>query len=364
MHHQVRHLAAANRAGDLSAVTGLATLARQLTPGTDGGDAARVALLNALGTTEPDVRRAALRGLRRLADPTTAGAVVAALGDPVPGVRLAAVHALDTMPAEVAAPELVRLLSDDSLTSDVIDTLGTLVERQPAARDRVTAAAVALVGGEAPEHGVRLLRRLRAAGAAELMLTLVHDERPSVRHAAARALRSLAPDRVDVALALLDSEPDCCGLLATGWLADRGGPEHVPVLAARLADPDPWVLYHAVRGLGRIGDPAALGHLRVLLAADPPSEVWCRVATHLCQRPEPADLRFAVPALAHRHKNVRIVAVCLAAEVVAAHGPPADTAELARLLPDLRAELSRLSPVLERALTRLADAVPSTEPDG
>ena len=224
-------------------------------------------LLALLARAEPShrVRSTAYAALGRLADPRALpvlgrclreevreeirGECVAALGglgsagslglvidafrsDPHPLVRDRAIDAL----GRFARPESVALLA------------GLLAAEDPSRRRR----AVAALGRTGMREAVPpLLARLREAGATA--------ERAAIVEALAR-LRD--PSALDALLAELDRVRDeALRVRITVALGAIRAPSAYDALVRMLRDPLPAVRFHAVRGLGELGEPAAAGDL-------------------------------------------------------------------------------------------------------
>ena len=166
-------------------------------------------LLGALAGDDPDLRLAALHGLRWMPQPAAAVPVVArALDSPSEPLRRAALETLVHFgPAAAAAkPGILRLLTDPnpSLRADA-------------------AAALARIAPESPE-------------AADAMLSLIRSENPAHRRRALETLSSTptpGPELIDGVIALLDDPDNDVRLPAVAAL-ERLGPAGRPA-AARLA---------------------------------------------------------------------------------------------------------------------------------
>jgi len=262
-----------------------------------------VQLLAQLPGADEAARLRLVRGLGRLRDPDTASDLLVFRDDPSPAVQRMAATALGWVPG--AAPQLRVWLDEvppatSSLgRADPQAALRALLVRglghQGTARDLDTlrralgepwptgaAAAhalgrLALRGTPGAEEAVSdLVHRLRAAdsrvseaaafalgrvgleGASELHVQRVAEEvtggaTPEARAWALKACwPQLQPDqRVDVFLAAATST----SRLVKATAFERVGPGDIDgvVLAAWLADPDPWVRAAAVAALGRVG---------------------------------------------------------------------------------------------------------------
>ena len=198
-------------------------------------------LLEQLDSNDPDVRREAVRGLRKASTPEAERALVSCLKDHSRGVREAAGEALAEVGSSVAIDALVRYLHSDSpgLRNGAIEVL------------------------------IRLGRK-----AFGRVVELIRDPDPDIRKFAADILGAgRLPEGVPVLIRLLgDPDPNVqqASVEALGTVGDRTAVPHILNL---LTVPGPhW--YHSVEALGRIGDPTAVPVLLTCLeTADPVSAV-------------------------------------------------------------------------------------------
>lgn len=197
----------------------------------------------------PAVRAAAVGAFSHLADETSTAQALPYLHDPDPGVRQAAITGL----LRSGGLEAVVLAGQQLLH---------LVEAPaPAAR----ALAAQIIG----ELGVRNFYQPIAA--------LLQDADPEVRRAAITAAGRLANERLLApVLALL---PDLTVREEVVRALTGFGDPALPALAAclRRADSLPLALA-ALLVMGRIGSPAAIGHLTALLTATPAADLRLRRA--------------------------------------------------------------------------------------
>lgn len=217
-------------------------------------------LVGILDDEDPEVRAAALRGLAK-ADAAPAILEVAdRLEDPDPEVRLQAVNAIRELagfPRGLLAR--IRPLLDDDHPAVRARAAGVILGIGP--DPGAEAELVAMVRGQEVEARLLALDTLSGvgfSGAFDLAAEALKDPRPSIRHAAARAIRRADPHR-------------CLG----------------PLIQA-LGDEDRYVREGVAEGIGRIGAPAldptlnalsdptledgallALEHLPVSQAAEP-----------------------------------------------------------------------------------------------
>ena len=204
------------------------------------GEARGVApLLALLGRAEPShrVRSTAYAALGGTGSPESLDLVIGAFeSDPHPMVRDRAIDAL----GRFARPESVALLA------------GLLAGDDPSRRRR----AIAALGRTGMREAVApLLARLGEAGATA--------ERAAIVEALGR-LRD--PSALDALLAELDGMRDemrdeALRIRITIALGAIRAPSAYDALVRMLRDPLPAVRFHAVRGLGELGEPAAAGDL-------------------------------------------------------------------------------------------------------
>lgn len=224
----------------------------------------RGSLLAALDDPEPVVVAAALRGLRRLAEPDDAARILEHVRDDDDDVRTAAAEAVRNL-AERDGGRVSSLLAEV-----VID-----------------AESAALASLLATIRGTRALPQLRAG---------CNSDSPDVRRACVAALGSLGDPSAlpDVTLALSDEDAVVreTAALAHGYLGGApktlvqllgsesssdvkvaalraialdGGPEEIEPVAALLADSVTSVLVEALRTLSRLDDPDLGSRLPALL---------------------------------------------------------------------------------------------------
>jgi HEAT repeat protein len=215
---------------DVGIVADVAASLREL--GDDG--AVGVAVAGLAAASWFDRQKAAL-ALRELRAPAARAALEDALADLAPPVRRVALEALLRLPSE---PETVRVCAE------------RLADADPSVR----ATAVAAVAGLDPR-------------AAATLRTVVTDQHPSVRRAAAAAARVLDADSVRVLLADRDTEVRVAALEA---LARNPRPELTPALLEALADESWHVRRAAADALGASEDSGVAPKLRHALVDPQP----------------------------------------------------------------------------------------------
>ena len=210
-------------------------------------------LVAALGDPEPEVRQMAAFGLGLIGDTATAGALVAALDDPMPIVQGRAAEALGRIGAVDRAPAIAAMVRRHFSATFQLDP-----------EDQTYPLA-------APVEAFRLgLYALAELGAYEPLAAVVlqPDGQPIVWWwPVAYALQRTGDPRAAVALTTLAGVQGSVGVaFAARGLGALGDPAAIEPLAA-LLDPDRRdgpVMAAAARALGRIDDPRAAEALRRL----------------------------------------------------------------------------------------------------
>ncbi len=201
-----------------------------------GSSSAVEPLKAALSDSNAEVRRAAVRALGRLRDPSALPALAALIG------------ADREMPGE---PVSQALLGYGEAAAPVL---------------------LGLARGPGRGRALRLLGRLRILAAAPLIAeALAHDPDAAVRADAARAAADLGhPDAAARLRSALSDESAAVRAQAARALGAVGDPESAPHLEAALDDSDWWTRAYAAQALTRLGEPG-LEHLRrVAAGADGP----------------------------------------------------------------------------------------------
>ena len=216
------------------------------------------ALHDALRATEPAARVAALPVVTSRRE---APEVRDLLGDDDPEVRARACDALARIGDTTAVPALFALLGDPQVrvahaAAAAIQSLGT----------RVTAAlAVTAVRTGAPgvrRQALRIIGYLGCEGAFDAVRAATDDPDRRIAELAVTALGALDDPRVDPALAELGRRTDASlRAAAMRAVAMRSSAPAIEMLERGLGDDAAWVRYYACQGLGRIGDPRAVGAL-------------------------------------------------------------------------------------------------------
>jgi HEAT repeat protein len=286
-----------DRLGDIWWYPGLARAAQALGDLADPRAATALAGFVRDAQMSLDVRRAAVTALGRITDPSVIEPLVEALGDSDDITAQTAAEALGRR--HDALPHLLRallafhgatrggacyalsFLHDSSATDQLARILA--VDPDPVVR---RAAATALGRIERPESSKALLGCLAdaevghaaASALARLsvppireLVALLDEGVPAQRRVAAIALGQLAAfDVVDALLnALHDDDPDVRAAIIDALGRQRSGRALQPLLAVLGDEEERGALRaRAVRALGAIGDPAAVGALLDALSDD------------------------------------------------------------------------------------------------
>lgn len=231
------------------------------------------------------------------------------LADPDPSVRAAAVAALgETVPAG-AGPALAARLGDaaPAVRAAAAGALRELVEVLPGGPELEAGLRAALA---VPDPAVRsaALEALRALrlGDAELYAASLADADPEVRIHAVRGL--VAVDAVPaLATAAADPAREVRVAVAKG-LASVHAPAPAP-LDPLLADPDPLVRGAALAALARTGCPGGYAAAAVAALADPSWQVRAGAAAALSAAAPGTAVPALAEALADANADVRKAAV-------------------------------------------------------
>lgn len=272
------------------------------------GGRATAALIDALSHTDPEVRRVAAGAIAPLPDARAREALAAACGDTDAEVRRLAVASLDPKATDrlrvaLADPEAaVR----EAAAAGLLRT-GTVPVLRPLAdaiaglsRDTASAVLQAVCKknvSELPRPERREILqgiiRLLGEGATDLMLTALRDGPPLVRMQLAEDVEILGADRAvgPLVAALADPEEN-----VRWWAAQTLGrlrdPRAVDGLVTALSDPKGIVALSAASALGDIRDPRAVEPLIAVLR-DEQHPARNSAATVLGEMGDPR----AVPAL-------------------------------------------------------------------
>ena len=352
------------------------------------GDAGSAPLLRDLLARDPEeeVRAAAAGSLGELADPPTVHALREALSDRSHAVRAAAAAALDALgwrsesdderathlvataqwPAlarlgAVAVPWLVRVLGDDHYevrrgAGETLLGLGPVARPalvraregpDPAVRDEAAALLARMPGGPvvAPADAGDIPPAPPAAEPAPLPGEAgTADHAPAVAPELAPADRPPGPEDRPAALRRLGllGDPAALGTLAAALYA--GSPDErlaaaealasmppnraVPALTGALLDPDPALRESVAASLGTLAAPAAMSFLIDCLAD--PDEGVRGVAFDALARAGPTAFPALVAALGRPEQEIRASAVDLLAH--AGYAPRSDKEALALAL--------------------------------
>ncbi|MBW2460818.1 MAG: HEAT repeat domain-containing protein [Deltaproteobacteria bacterium] len=237
-----------------------------------GAPRAAVDALVAALPTERDVvvRRSMISALARRGEPSAVPALIEALAAAGTSNRALAAHALGSFPTEATVRALTEALEDEEVEGAARRSLVRLGPRAVPhlileVRERPASRAAVVVLGE--------VRDQRAVPA---LVGLLSDERVSVRVATLTALTTMGAERAGPSIVgLLDDESLEVRLAAITALGVLGGPPHVDLLAALIAqdgqdgqDGQDVVLVQraALQALVTLSPDRAVAHLERLAA--------------------------------------------------------------------------------------------------
>jgi len=257
------------------------------------GTPAVPALIQALGDSDRNVRRAAAAALGAIGDPHAVPALIKALGDRDLYVRRAAAGALGAIGDPQAVPALIQALGDSY--SDVrrvaAGALGELGD------PKAVPALIKALGDWDPyvrRAAAEALGKLGDPKAVPALIKALGDSSEDVRRAAAAALVKIGTPAVPALIkALGDSDRDVRRAVAEA-LGAISDPQAVPALIQALGDSYSDVRRAAAAALGKLGDPQAVPALSVWVHA---GEDAARNALQTLGRPA-LDLTQAVAQVA------------------------------------------------------------------
>jgi HEAT repeat protein len=164
-------------------------------------------------------------------------------------------------PAELVAA-LLQAVDDDNekVRLDAIYAVG-VIGRAPLAADQVARLTKALDHYDPAVRAgaARVIARLEVAETGDALIKAVNDSQPDVRYAAMRALGAIGEPRAIGALTeqLAYYKKGEGAWSALEALARIGAPASVPLFRERLQDKDPYIRRAAMEGIGRAGDAAS-----------------------------------------------------------------------------------------------------------
>jgi HEAT repeat protein len=200
------------------------------------------ALIDELGSEEPEIREAAATALGRVGDPRAVEPLAELLEDGTVSDRRAALHAM----IELGGPEAVQLLEN------------LLASEDPHGR----------------ELALRGLGRLGGREHADAIASSCKDPDERVRQAAIELLPEVIGDAAvpEIVEALRSGTPRVRAKAAQS-LTRIAGSEAIAALREALGDPDAWTRYFAVRGVGELKDAASVETLREMAESDAAEQV-------------------------------------------------------------------------------------------
>src|SRR5437763_3078741 len=165
-------------------------------------------------------------------------------------------------PAELIAA-LLQAIDDENaaVRVDAMYTVG-IVAKPPLAADQTPKLVKALDHYDPAIRAAaaRVIARLEVAEAGDSLIKAINDSHADVRYAAMRALGTIREPRAVGALTeqLAFYKKGEGAWSALDGLAQIASPASVPIFRERLADKDPYIRRAASEGLGRAGDQASI----------------------------------------------------------------------------------------------------------
>jgi HEAT repeat protein len=231
------------------------------------GDAARQALPERFAGAGDEERCLIAQICGELHFPAAAEIVTQALSDDYPPLRAVAAGVVARARLAEFVPRVASLLTDE--VAAVRRAAGEAL-RQLAIESRPAVAAVAneLASAPLPQHRLESIQLLAALAENERLLLLGKDPDAAVRRAAVAALGEVQPAGVRSALVLaLADEKAEVRIAAAIALGQCPGAEVTQALLLALNDVDPWVQCAALRSLQTLDDPAVVPRLYPLLTS-------------------------------------------------------------------------------------------------
>jgi HEAT repeat protein len=292
-------------------------LARQVASGILGdlGDERAVEpLIAALGDVDRDVRLSVVRDLGRLGDPRAAEPLIGQLDDPDPAVRRGVIAALAQMGEASAVEPLAAALKDSApdVRQSALEALGRLVaagkteEGKGAALEAVMAA---LEGSYGQARG-KLARIFPQMGdsAAPLLVVLLKDDDPRVRHALAQVLPEMGETGFHLLVHATNHASTEVRAAAARFLGELGDERAVDALVRALGDREVEVRRACIAALRAVG--AGRAWASVVAALNDSDAIVRRAASEILG--DLGDLRAVEPlaaALRDPDRDVRLSAV-------------------------------------------------------
>jgi len=238
------------------------------------GDKRVEELAQELGSDDPKVRQRAAQTLQSVRHPKSVDLGLKALQDPDAKVRTSAARSLGSLGDARAGDPLLALLND--------------------ADSRTRQAAAYALG------------RLQEPRAAEPLLAMLRELNAGTRQTAAKALEDIGAPAVDGLIAALSDKDQKVRELAIRSLGNLGDPRAVGPLIERLGDRNLKVRHRAIGALGRMKDPRAVDPL-VAVLGEPGMEISALGA--LAKLGDPQTIAPIVEMLKHKEARVRTRAV-------------------------------------------------------
>jgi HEAT repeat protein len=214
------------------------------------------------------IREEAATLLGGLKDPRAVDPLVSVLRDQDRSVREAAVGAL----ASIGAPSVVALgmcLTDPELSVQEAASAALASIADARVLDQLV-QALRSQDWIVRMHAAKALRRIKDPGSVRALAPLLQDKVKAVREEVSSALAAIGESAMPALLESLAHPDWLVRLHAVEALGKTRSCEAVqPLLAALFNDADSAVREDAVRALGTIGDPQAVGFLLTVMANEP-----------------------------------------------------------------------------------------------
>lgn len=274
---------------------------------------AEALLREALASTEPSARAAAVDAVGRLHAAEFDAALLRLEADPDARVQAALdatrLRRFDPKSPAIVAQLIERLRGREAGLLEWLPVVAHAESQQ--------AILVAALSARAPQTRIdALARAARCASTTQRALATVglRDDDPDVRAAAARLAWSSqrGSERARALQALLEGSAERKAE-AADQLADHGDTWAVPALYAAAADPEGIVADVARAALCRLGAPGACAQLEAVFGVRDSARVG-PAARALVRSPDPDATRGVRSALSHPETEVRAATACTLAE--------------------------------------------------
>ncbi len=239
----------------------------------EGGDSACKTLVSVLSSEDFELQYAAVETLGQFRSPCAKLPLVESLDSPSPEVRILAAYSLSHFEGDDVVEALLSHLSDAAVRTAALsslrsrslssDALLSILPLLSDADESVRTAAVyvldAIVPDSAADDAAGSVRRAVAevSVSSSVLRKLCLDTDSSVRTAAIDAAGKQGIRMDEVLISLLHDEMPGVRRAAAAALGSSGGDEVVAALIEALSDPKPGICAAAATSLGKIGGDAA-----------------------------------------------------------------------------------------------------------